>query len=57
MNDQHSLEHRPLSTNVYICVHNSTMRMRSLPTGVPDPMVSMWDAYRPKILKNSVYKF
>ena len=49
MNDRHSLEHRPLPAYVYICEHNSTMKMQSLPTGVPDPMVAFWDAYRPKI--------
>ena len=64
MNDQHNLEHFPLR-DVYICVYNSTTRMRSLrlqwnvlkiwalhlelPTGVPDAMVAFRDVYGPKI--------
>ena len=65
MNDQLNLEHPPLG-DVYICVYNSTTRMRSfrfamnvlrirdlhleLPTGVSRPMVAFRDVYGPKIL-------
>ena len=30
VNNRHNLEHRPLRAYVYICVYNSTTRMRSL---------------------------
>ena len=65
MNDKHNLEHCLLHAYVYICVCNSTPRIRSLrlqqnvhriwalqlelPTGVPDPKVTFRHAHGPKI--------